>query len=399
MVRIPPDEFRRRRLDAAAAARAEGLEGLLVVGRSSGTLDNLGNVFWLTHHYFVPPVVPPTGPWRAYGHDILVIDGDGGAVLVTVGTSESAYVEEVRDESLDLEQQVVDVLGELGLQEAVLGLAGSDVLPWTLAQRLAREFPRLMLEPADMLLARQRLVLSPAGCDMVRQSTRIGTRILGAALEAAVIGASDGDVAAAGWGVAARTPHTQHWNFIMASGAQSFEYSSGGLPSWDPATPYAAGDLIHPDCYGYVDGYMYDLQRSLVVGAEPTRRQRWLLDGSWEHAQTLGDALHDGVTCREIYELGVRFMAEHGYDHSRVAPAWQGGGQFGHGFATGFDWPWLGITAPGADIPLQAPFAVTIELWWGDPDVGAAWVEDNYLVLPDRVERLTADLPRFVDAR
>ncbi len=45
--------------------------------------------------------------------------------------------------------------------------------------------------------------------------------------------------------------------------------------------------MIHPDCYGYVDGYMYDLQRTVVIGGSPTPRQSWLIDGSWEMAQTL----------------------------------------------------------------------------------------------------------------
>ena len=159
----------------------------------------------------------------------------------------------------------------------------------------------------------------------------------------------------------------------MSSGANAFRYAPGALPSWDAATPYRAGDMIHPDCYGYVDGYMYDVQRTMIVGAEPTRRQRWLMDGAWEQAQMLGALLRDGITCREIYEAGVRFMKDAGYDRDAVTPPWQAGGHFGHGYASGFDWPWLGIAAPGADDPLVAPFAVTIELWWGEPEHGAAW--------------------------
>ncbi len=49
---------------------------------------------------------------------------------------------------------------------------------------------------------------------------------------------------------------------------------------------------------------------------------------------------------------------------------------------------------PGVDDPLVAPFAVTIELWWGEKDVGAALIEDNLLVLHDRVENLTAAIPK-----
>ena len=70
------------------------------------------------------------------------------------------------------------------------------------------------------------------------------------------------------------------------------------------------------------------------------------------------------------------------------------GGHFGHGYASGFDWPWLGVTGPLVDLPLQAPYAVTIELYWQEPGVGQAWVEENWLVLPDRSERLSGVLPK-----
>ena len=231
---------------------------------------------------------------------------------------------------------------------------------------------------------------------MLRQAARVGCSVLRAALEAAVVGATDGDVAGAGWHAAARAPRTQHWNFILASGKNALKYAPSGLPSWDSNSPYQAGDMIHPDCYGYVDGYMYDIQRTAVVGAKASRKQQYLINKSWEHAEALGAVLRNGVTPREIYDTGVGFRKKHGYDHGALAPAWDAHGHFGHGFASGFDWPWLGITAPGADKPLTAPFAVTIELWWGEAGVGAAWVEDNYLVLPDGVENLT-DLPKTLD--
>ncbi len=90
---------------------------------------------------------------------------------------------------------------------------------------------------------------------------------------------------------------------------RSNEYASGSLPSWDAVTPYEAGDMIHPDCYGYVDGYMYDVQRTVVIGGRPTPRQAWLIDGCWEMIQALTAALHDGVTCREIHTVGTQVRA------------------------------------------------------------------------------------------
>lgn len=390
MVRIPGGEFAERRVRAARAARAAGYDALLVAGRSSGTLDNIGNVHWLTRHYYVPPVVPPTGAWAAYGQDYVLIDGDGRSVLLCVGTTDPPVIDDVRTD-LDVETMLVRTLQEFGLAGARIGLAGGEVMSATVGWRLARELPGLRLEPCDLMLARLRLTLSPAECDMLRQAGRVGSDILRAALSAADVGRTDGDLVAAGWEVAARVPRTQHWNFI-AAGRRSMEYAAGSLPSWDPAEPYRTGDMVHPDCYGYVDGYMYDVQRTVVIGGRPTARQQWLVDGCWEMTQTLGGLLHDGITCRDIYEAGTRFLAEHGSD--TLLNPWSTYGHFGHGFASGFDWPWLGIRAPGADDPLVAPFAVTIELWWGEDGVGSALIEDNFLVLADGVENLTRSVPK-----
>ena len=112
--RIPEPEFADRRRRAAAAARAAGLDGLLVVGRSSGSLDMLMNIYWLTRHYFVPPMVVPTGFWRAYGFDFLVLDGDGRGALATCGTTDAPVIDDIRL-GLDVEQLFVDAIRDLGL--------------------------------------------------------------------------------------------------------------------------------------------------------------------------------------------------------------------------------------------------------------------------------------------
>jgi len=44
------------------------------------------------------------------------------------------------------------------------------------------------------------------------------------------------------------------------------------------------------------------------------------------------------VTCREIYETGVKFMQDYGYRKDEPAESWMEGGHFDHGYASGFDW-------------------------------------------------------------
>src|SRR5204863_1655829 len=123
--RIPNAEFQQRRQRAARAATDAGFDGLLVVGRSAGSLDMSFNVHWLTRHYFVPPAVVPTGFWRAYGFDFVLIDGSGRSALASCGTTDAPVLDDVRL-GLDVEQLLVDVIFDLGLERARLALVGSE---------------------------------------------------------------------------------------------------------------------------------------------------------------------------------------------------------------------------------------------------------------------------------
>jgi Xaa-Pro aminopeptidase len=398
---VSPAEYVDRQNRTARYFADAGYDGVLVAGRSAGSLDAIANTYWLSHQYFVPPIITPTGLWNAYGCDFLLGTSDGRWALVATGVSQNVFVEDVRT-ALTGEELLVDTIAEFGLSNAKLALAGSEALPWTTGARIAREYPQLSLIPEDVAMARLRTTLSEQECEMVRHSTSVGVEILRAVLAAADVGSTDGDLVSAGWNAAASHAKTQHWNFII-SGRNSALYSAEGLPSWDSVSRFQAGDLIHPDCYGYVDGYMYDLQRSMVIGGKPDAKQNRLIHGVAEHISSIGTSLYDGITPRQVYDIGNAKMKAAGYDHSpffrTYAP--KETHHWGHGFASGFDWPWLGATAPGADEPLIAPFAVAVEFWWGDRDVGAAhheddflaaYYEDDFLVLPDRVENLTAGL-------
>lgn len=386
--RISDAEFEDRRRRVAAAAAERGLDAILVVGRTSATLDNMGNVHWLTRHYHVPPLITPTGRWHSYGQDAVVITADGRSALVAVGVTDLPSIADVRT-GLDVDSLLIGALREFGLESARVGLAGTDVMPWNLSNSIARELPDLAFEPSDLLLAQLRVTLSENECEHVRHAARIGCEVLQAGLDAVDVGATDGDVVAAGWQVAARSPRTRHWDFIIGSGPHVMDYAAQSLPSWDPSTPYAAGEMVHPDCFGYVDGYMYDVQRTVVAGGAPTAEQTALIEGCTGMVNHLGESLYDGISCREVHAIGSAYLDEHAPDD--LLNAWgETYGHFGHGFASGFDWPFLGAEVPDADLPLRAPFAVTIELWWGRADVGAALVEDEFLVLDDRVENLTA---------
>lgn len=393
-LRIAEAEFGSRRARVAEAAREHGWDGVIVAGRSAGTVDSLRTIHWLTRHAMPGVMTTSTGPWSALGHDVLVLDADGRGALATAGIAEQPVIDDLRV-APRVDDSLVAIISDLGLAEGRLGLAGVDVLPWSLASRLAREFPRLRLEPADVALARVRLSLSDAECDMVRQAAGIGVAVLRAALGKAVAGATDGDVAGAGFELAARCERTVHWSYAMASGARAGAYVGSALPQWDPVTPYRPGDIVHPDCYGFVDGYAYDVQRTVVVAGNPTRAQQRLIDGSWEHVRLLAGELRPGITPREVFERALAISRKLDYDPPRTPGSmWHAFPHVGHAFASGFDWPWLGPAISGADEPLPTPCAITLELFWEAEGVGAAWVEDCFLVLESGVECVTAALEK-----
>jgi Xaa-Pro aminopeptidase len=129
------------------------------------------------------------------------------------------------------------------------------------------------MEPADEILERMRVVKSPAEIEMMRHASAVSVEVMNAMLEAVAVGRTDGDLAAIGFRVATARGGTP-WDFGMASGPHSKHMWWSRLPAFDTARPYAAGDLVHPDVYGCVNGYFYDFVRSTVVGGEPTAEQR-----------------------------------------------------------------------------------------------------------------------------
>ena len=70
------------------------------------------------------------------------------------------------------------------------------------------------------------------------------------------------------------------YDFAMASGPDNGHLWWSRLPTFDWSRPYEAGDIVHPDVYGAVDGYFYDFVRSIVVGGEPTPAQREILEAT-----------------------------------------------------------------------------------------------------------------------
>jgi Xaa-Pro aminopeptidase len=178
----------------------------------------------------------------------------------------------------------------------------------------------------------------------------------------------------------------------MASGPDAGHFQWPRMPQWDSARRLRAGDMIHPDSYGVVNGYIFDMVRSKVVGGEPTASQRRLIQGAADCVHAIIAEMRPGVTCGQLHAAGQRSLREAGL--TQETPLGNAFPAFGHHDGLGFESPWIVGEGSDADEQIRAPAVLSIEAEVTD-GVEAAGCEEMVLVLPDSVEVLTSDLPIF----
>jgi Xaa-Pro aminopeptidase len=395
---IPSQEYLDRQRTLAADAAARGLDGLLVWSTGGSALDGYADVFYLTNHYTqVPRVnIEIPGYMTGWGQTALILPSSGDAPTLIVESGDwrrdLVVAEHVRD-SLDLYAEVIAALKDAGLARAHLGLVGESVMPASAWRQLSEALPQISFERADDILALRRMIKSDAEIEMMRHACAVGAAIQNAMLPLAMPGANDGVVAAAG--TAAACEHgAVPWDFAFASGPHSGHGYWGRLPAWDRQRTYELGDIVHPDAYGSVNGYFYDLQRTVIVGGEPSAPQRRLLDGVVDLVDALCAACLPGTPVADVARLRETWLAKHGIEMSVASD--EPGEQLtplaasGHGVGTGFELPWVIHTSQDV---IQPGMTIAMEVYISDPSVGTVVNEEILLVTDAGPEILTSDCP------
>ncbi len=396
--RIPVEEYAQRRDAAREHARAAGLDGLLVWSMGGSTLDRYANVFYLTNHYDPGNVYPDVRPlFTGFGQAALVLPVDGPAILVVNQPDwrdDLVACDEVR-QARDLYVGAAAALRDAGLASARIGLTDEERMSATAYTTLRRELPALRLERADELLARQRMVKSPAEIELLRTASAVSCEIMSAMLGAVAEGRTDGDVVGAGAEVAARLG-AQAYDFAMASGPEDGHLWWSRLPSWNWARPYERGDIVHPDIYGAVGGYYYDFVRSIVVGGEPSAAQLEILEGAIGCIHAAADAARPGNRASDVFGACRAHLVERGLDHE-PPPAELGSAlsedvleSAGHGIGVGWDLPTL---TPVDDTVLVPGMTLAIEQHVSRPGAGTVRYEETVLVTDGAPEIMTAACP------
>lgn len=289
------------------------------------------------------------------------------------------------------------VAGGLGAREAArVGVVGSDAVPaawWAaLEERGRARCPSAVLEPADDLVLSLRRIKSPAEQRLLRAAGRLGSRAMSAALEAAVPGGSEANVAAALFETVVAGGGAVY-DVVVSSGPVSGTLGpsggAAGAARWTTRT-LRAGELLRIDAYGSLGGYMFDFARSTVVGGAPSDEQAGLLDALCEAVAAGIALLHPGVPLADVAQRCETVLAASGHAHRHGVPAHTMSGFWGHGLGLGWEPPWIGLRSVET---VEAGMSLALERRAAVDGLGGAQYEDNVLVGADGPELLTTTVP------
>jgi Xaa-Pro aminopeptidase len=399
---LGPDYIERSEFDARRAKLREriaerGLDGVLVVARGANGADWGGDVVYLTNHYSPFPQIPDRPPaWSGRGHGALVMPADEDGTLVVEipdWRNDLVRIDDVRYR-LDLWAGVAETLGDRGLGSGRVGLIGRESLPYIAVDRIKQALPGIEFEWVDDLLEDMRLRKSEAEIVLIRDAVRVGSEMVEAFATAAVPGATEADcvLAALNKGI---PQGAFPLDIPVASGPNVDHFQWDRMPSWDWKRPLEAGDMIHPDMYGTVHGYFYDMVRTTVAGRKVTDAQREVLQASVDVVEHIVAALRPGVVCEELFQLGADWLTEHGFDApgaeaaGDVAYLGQSFPSFGHSMGLTWEHPWL---MPGETTALEPGMVFAVEAEVGRPGAGTGAFEHNVLITEDGHEVLTKSL-------
>ena len=391
-MKIERSEFEGRRSALAAAVRAGGFDGALVVSRGGSTLDRYGNVFYLTghyQHYSYLPESPPTFSGRAHNALALTAAGEGTLCVAVPEIDAEAVVADRIVHGETWSGTVCDALRDLGLGEGRVLLIGADVLPVSQWEVVKAALPGVRWTFDDTPVETLRRIKSPAEQAVIRQAAAINRKAVTAFFDAAVPGATEADAVAAAASVI--TGHGAGLYYAaVSSGPSTWAWMSAPLPGWSTRR-IEKGDLVRLDLACVWQGYLSDFGRTVVAGGEPDADQARLIDTMHAGLDAAIDAVRPGGRVADIVAAGDAALARAGVALGGTAEC---PGQivasypvhWGHCLGMGWERPWM--TPPG-EARIEPGMYLAIERALTLEGIGSVAAEQNLLVTDSGFELLT----------
>ncbi len=385
--RIPTEEIRERQHRFQRALTMRDLPGAIVISRGASTQDCYADVFYLSNFYSHYPSVPDEkGRWRAKGYVALVVPASGP---ITAVTDLGAFRRElICVDEVVTDQDVIGAVGRvvkatLGSATGRLGVLGTVALAWPWARYLEDTLDSELVG-LDEVGVELRTVKSPAEISLLRAAGLVGSRGVEAVMEAAVAGATEAEVARAGFSEVIGAGGMV-FGMSLSTGPWAHTYSQPQPAPFDSRRRLEAGDMVRVDFYGSVDGYLFDFGRTRVVGRPPDERQQELISAARDSVQAGISRMRSGVPLCEVAAAASESYAKSAFGRrgKGLAPEFE---SWGH--SLGLNWEAPYIDAAARDL-IRPGMCLAIEKRTADPNVGGATYEENVLIGEDGIEILS----------
>jgi Xaa-Pro aminopeptidase len=290
---------------------------------------------------------------------------------------------EPRPTTVDLSRSLEllrDMLARHRLASGRIGIEYGFV-PYLDALELQSAFPNVEWVDATRLMARLRLIKSPAEIALLSTAARAAESGLVAVLGDVRSGAAIHALAAK-WKEATLAEARMHYPDATIGTLSSI---AGGPSAWGPSDIIRKGDLVKFDVGCTISGYSSDCARTFVVG-EPSSDAKAVYAAIRESYDAATGMLRVGREFRQIYDAALQSMQGAGFDTYRR-------GHFGHSLGAGLyveEWPFIGrdereAVAPGMVLAVEVP--------WYIRGLGALMIEDQFTIGEEEI-RPVWSLPR-----
>jgi len=370
---MPIEEFRRRLHGIQTELDRRNWDGLLIYGDASNNSDLryvTGLVLW-------------------WGSAVALIGRHGEPIVVTNGLShgepmhsnvQTTWVQELRaigsGNPADLVHSVISAGAERNVRKGSLAVTDFGNLPTVVTEAIRMDWPGMTIHPGDELLKRLRRTKSPHEISLIRKLAHLTSAGMNAAMSAAVVGASESDIAAAAHrACVAGGADRMLFGCFVGTGQRSFMKNIAPRPD----RRVKEGELVFIDLGCKFHGYQSDMSRDVVPGGASSETKAML--AACLEAEDAGlRHIRPGVSARSVVEVMRGTIKRRGfsdYDWSIC-----------HGF--GMDLVEAPSFEPNSTDVLEAGMCFYIEPMIVPSHIGSVCIEDMVLVMPDGCETLTS---------
>lgn len=381
---FPQEEYEARWANVERLIVADGFETAVVFGRGGGSMDNCGDILYLSNHYSVSGGMD-SRIWSARSFS---------GIILQKGQAPELHIDEPepRRDLVSIENvycdnhpflSIAQRLKERGISGRV-AFCGSWFVPVKYWRQLIEATPDIVWDDCDDLVRRARAIKSPRELDTYRIAGESATLATDALMQGLVAGMTG--CAAAG----------EAAKIVVARGGriQAIGTNYGDTMDHDYRFPLtgatsdaaAPGDMVRGTVHAaFQQGYYLDPGRTAVRGT-PTSRQARLMEATADIVLRLSDMMRPGTLLKDVAAEGDRLTAAFGGAESAIMKNFP---FYGHGIGLSFEQPRISTVMSEPDDRVKENMVFGVEAFLADEEAGSAFVEDILIIGKDQNEKLT----------